>query len=84
MGDLLPLASFGSAPYRLDETRVVKCVVKAGCSVGALTQIADQMSVDLSHVDCRAHEATRDHGLVRCRERDVRIQRGVPGVDAVG
>jgi hypothetical protein len=45
---LLPLASFGSAPYSLDEMSVVKCVVKAGCSVsaGALTQIADQMSVD--------------------------------------
>ena len=35
--DLLALASFGSAPYSLDETSVVKCVVKAGCSVGALT-----------------------------------------------
>ena len=34
--NLLPLASFGGAPYGLDETGVVKCVFKAGCAVGAL------------------------------------------------
>jgi hypothetical protein len=27
---ILPLASFGCAPYSVDETGVVKCVVKSG------------------------------------------------------
>ena len=62
----------------------MKCVVKAGCSVSALTQIADQMRVDLSHVDRRAHEATRDRGLVGYHERDVRSQLEVPSLEAVG
>ena len=48
--NMLALTSFTGAPHSLDESRVVKCVVTAGCSVGALTQITDQMSVDLSHV----------------------------------
>jgi hypothetical protein len=48
---LLPLASFGGAPYSVDEAGVVKCVVKAGCAVGARLQISDQMSIDLSHID---------------------------------
>jgi hypothetical protein len=33
--------------------------------------IADKMSVDLPHVDRRAHEPTRDSGLLGCDERDV-------------
>jgi hypothetical protein len=82
--DLLPLSSFGGAPYSLDETSVVKCVVKAGCSPGGPPQIADQISIDLSHIDRRAHVAIRDRGFVRYREWDVRSQRGVPRVDAVG
>jgi hypothetical protein len=43
-------------------------VVKAGCVVGARIQIADKMSIDLSHVDRRTHESTRDRGQVGCRE----------------
>lgn len=31
----LPLAAFGSAPYRLDETGIVKRVSETGCAVGA-------------------------------------------------
>lgn len=62
--NMLPLTSFTGAPHSLDETGVVKCVLKTRCDAGALTQITDQMSVDLSHVDRRAHEATRDRGLV--------------------
>ena len=64
----LPLASFGGTPYCLDETRVVKRVVKAGCVIGARMQIADKMSIDLSHIYRRTHETTGDRGLVGCRE----------------
>src|ERR1700730_284472 len=42
------------------------------------------MSVDLSHADRRAHEATRDRGLVGYHERDVRSQLEVPSLEAVG
>ena len=69
--DFLPLASFGGAPYSVDETGVVKCVVKAGCVVGAHMQIANKMSIDLSYVDRRTHEPTGDRGLVGCYECDV-------------
>jgi len=31
--NLLPLTSFGGAPYGVDEAGVVKCVVKAGRAV---------------------------------------------------
>ena len=44
----LALASFGGLPYSLDESGVVKCVLKAGCAVGTRVQIADKMSVDLA------------------------------------
>jgi hypothetical protein len=71
--DLLPLTLFGSAPYSLDEAGVVKCVCKAGCAVGARMQIADKMTVDLSHVDRRTHEPTRDPALVGWREWDIRV-----------
>ena len=47
----MPLAACGGARYGLNETRVVKCVVEAGCVIGARSHIADKMSVDLSHVD---------------------------------
>jgi hypothetical protein len=55
----LPLAPFGGAPYRLDETGVVKCVFKAGCSVGTSMQIAQKMNVDLSNVHRRARGASQ-------------------------
>ena len=60
---VLPLASFCRAPYSCDETSIVKCVVKAGCSIGALAHIANEMGVDLSHVDRRVREPTADLGL---------------------
>ena len=44
----LALASFGGSPYSLDESGVVKCVLKAGCAIGTRMQIADKMSVDLA------------------------------------
>jgi hypothetical protein len=44
----LALASFGGLPYSLDESGVVKCVLKAGCAVGTRVQIANKMSVDLA------------------------------------
>jgi hypothetical protein len=37
----LALASFGGSPYSLDDSGVVKCVLKAGCAVGTRMQIAD-------------------------------------------
>jgi hypothetical protein len=46
--NLLPLASFGGVPYGVDEAGVVKCVVKPGCAVSALSQISYKMSVDLT------------------------------------
>src|SRR4051812_30063650 len=39
-GNLLPLTSFGSVPYSVDEAGVVKRVVKARCDVGAGIHIA--------------------------------------------
>jgi hypothetical protein len=68
--NLLPLASFGGVPYGVDEAGVVKCVVKPGCAVSALSQISYKMSVDLTHVDHRTHEPTGDRGL-RCHEWNV-------------
>jgi hypothetical protein len=44
----LALASFSGSPYSLDESGVVKCVLKAGCAVGTRMQTADKMSVDLT------------------------------------
>jgi hypothetical protein len=44
----LALTSFGGSPYSLDESGVVKCVLKAGCAAGTRMQIADKMSVDLA------------------------------------
>jgi hypothetical protein len=81
--DLLPLASFVGAPYSLDETGVVKCVVKAACAIRACIHIADKMRVDLSHVD-RAHEPAGDRGLVGRREWDVRRELEIPSLGAVG
>ncbi len=46
--------------------------------------IADKMSVDLSYVDRRTHEATGDRGLIGCREWNVRPQLEVPSLEAVG
>ena len=67
----LPLASVGGALYGLDEPGAVNCVPKAWCAVGPRLQIADKMSVDLPHVNRRAHKPTRDRGLLGCDERDV-------------
>lgn len=64
--DCLSRASFGGARHRLDETDVVKCVVKSGCAVSARMQVADKMSVDLSDVDRRAHEPTGNASLLGC------------------
>jgi hypothetical protein len=47
-------------------------------------QIADKMSVDLSYVDGRAHEATEDRGLVGIREWDVRRQLEIALLEAIG
>jgi hypothetical protein len=55
---------FGRAPYSLDEAGVVKCVFKARRAVGPRMNIPRKMSVDLSHVDWRAHEPTGDRGVV--------------------
>jgi hypothetical protein len=62
--NFLPLAQVGGACDGLDQTRVVNCVLKAGCAVGARMHIAGKLSVDLPHVDCRAHEPTRDRGAL--------------------
>jgi hypothetical protein len=77
--NFLPLAQVGGARDSLDQTRVVNCVLKAGCAAGARMHIADKMSVDLPHVDRRAHEPTRDRGLLGCDERDVCRQLEIPG-----
>ena len=69
--NLLPLASLGGTPYSVDEAGVVKCVVKAGCAVSARMQIADNMGVDLPHVDHCAHEPTGDRGLLGCHEWEI-------------
>jgi hypothetical protein len=50
---------------------IVECVSKSGCVVGARVQIANKISVDLSHVDRGAHEATGYHGSLRFLEWDV-------------
>jgi len=47
-------------------------------------QITDKISVDLSYVDCCAHEATGDRSLLGFREWDVRRQMEVPSLEAVG
>jgi hypothetical protein len=80
----LALASFGGAPYGIDETGVVKCVFKAGCAVGARMQIADKMSVDLSDVDRRTHEPTGDCGLLGCREWEVRPHLEISSLKTIG
>jgi nucleotide-binding universal stress UspA family protein len=41
------------------------------------------VSVDLPHVDYRAHESARDRGLLGCREWDIRHQLEVPSLKAV-
>ena len=71
LADLLPLASFCGPPYGLDETGVVNCVFKAGCVVSARVHIAEEMSVDLSHVDRGTHKPTGDRGLLGCLKMDV-------------
>ena len=80
----LSLASFAGAPYSLDETGVMKCVFKAGRCVGASLQITEKVSVNLSHVDRRPHEPTRDRSLVGRREWDIRRELEVPSLAAVG
>src|SRR5579871_5300828 len=70
--NLLSLAAFGGALYSLDQTSVVKCVFKARCVVGTRIYIVGKMSIGLSHIDRRAHESTRDRGLVGYQEWDVR------------
>jgi len=70
--NLSSLASLTGTPYRIDEAGVMKCVIKAGSAVGARMQIADKMSVDLSHVNRRPHEPTKDRALVGCSEWDIR------------
>ena len=80
---VLPLATFGGAPYSCDEASVVKCVFKPGCSVGTRMYIADKMSVDLCHVDRRIHEPTGDRGLFRRCEWDVGRQLEVPCLETL-
>jgi hypothetical protein len=82
--NFLTLALFGGTPYSVDQAGVVKCVVKVGCVIGADMQIADKMSMDLSYVDGRAHEATEDRGLVGSREWDVRRQLEITRLEAIG
>ena len=64
----LSLASFGGAPYSLDEPSTVKCVLESRSSVGPFMQIADKLGVDLSNIDCRLHGPARDRGRVRFNE----------------
>jgi hypothetical protein len=80
----LAFAMFGRTQYSLDETRIVKCVFKARCVVIARMNITRQMSIDLPHIDCRAHEPTGDHALVGYCEWNVRGQLDVTGLNAVG
>src|SRR6185369_14580110 len=56
---MLALTSFTGAPDSLDETSVLKCVLKTRCDAGARTKITGQVSVDLSHVNRRN---VRHHG----------------------
>jgi len=80
----LSRASFGGAPYGLDETGVVKGVFKSGFTVGARMQVADKLSIDLSDIDRGAHEPTGDRSLLGWHELDVRRQLQVPSLEAVG
>ena len=54
--------------YSLDKAGVVKGVFKPGCAVGARMHIADEMSVDLSHLDRRTHELETFTRLLDHRE----------------
>src|SRR5579864_3304116 len=80
----LPHASFCSPPYSLDETGVVNRVFKTGSVVGALTNIADEMSVDRSHIDRGTHEPTGDRGLLGRLECHVRPELEISSLEAVG
>ena len=80
--ELLALASFGGAPYSLDEPSTVKCVLESRSSVGPFTQIADKLSVDLSYIDCRLHGPGRDRGRVRFNEWDICRQLEIAGLEA--
>jgi hypothetical protein len=62
----------------------MKRVFKAGCTVGACMHVTDEMSIDLAHIDRRAHEPTGDYGLLGCLESDIGGQLEVPGLRAVG
>jgi hypothetical protein len=68
---VLPLPMFGGVPYSCDETSVVNCVFKPGCSVGTRMDIEEKMSVDLCDVDRRVHEPTGDRGHFRRCEWEV-------------
>ena len=69
--NVLSLASFGGAPYSLDEPSTVKCVVKAGCDVCARTHIAREMCIDLPDIDRHLHSPVGDRGCVGFNECDV-------------
>jgi hypothetical protein len=69
--NLLALASFGGAPYGLDEAGIMKCLFQPGYAVGARMHVADETSVDLSHVDRRTHEPTGNRGRLGWHECDV-------------
>ena len=62
LAQFLAHAPVGGPPYSLDETGIVKGVVEAGRRVFARDEIPGEMSVDLSHVDRRAHHDCRNVG----------------------
>jgi hypothetical protein len=56
IGQVLPLAPFGGSPHGLDEVGVVNGMFKTGRGVGPRMHVADEMSIELSHIDGRPHE----------------------------
>lgn len=56
IGQVLPLAAFSGSPDGLDEAGVVNGVFKTGRGVGPRMHVADEMSIELSHIDGRPHE----------------------------
>jgi hypothetical protein len=49
-------AAFSGSPDGLDEAGVVNGVFKTGRGVGPRMHVADEMSIELSHIDGRPHE----------------------------
>ena len=58
--NLLAHSSFGGTPYSLDKAGIVECLTKSRRSVCPLIQVADELRVDLPHIDCRLHDIVGD------------------------